>query len=104
MPKFLLAYHGGQMADDPAAREASMNEWMQWFSSLGGAVVDGGNPISRAWTVTKDGTTEGAGANAISGYSLLMAENMQKALELVQGCPVLKAGGSIELCETIVMG
>lgn len=104
MAKFLLVYHGGAMAETPEAREASQESWMSWFRSLGGAVVDGGNPVTRAWTVNKDGTTDNGGSNPASGYSLLMAESMQKALEMVQSCPVIAAGGSVELCETAMMG
>ena len=104
MAKYLLAYHGGAMADTPEAQEASMQAWMGWFGTLGAAVVDGGNPSARAWTVQADGTTEGGGTNPVSGYSVLKADNMDAALVMAKGCPVIAAGGNVELVELHEMG
>ena len=104
MAKYLLAYHGGAMAETPAAQEASMQAWMGWFGSLGAAVVDGGSPSARAWTIQADGTVEGGGANPVSGYSVLSADSMDAALVMTKGCPIIAAGGNIELVELIDMG
>jgi hypothetical protein len=101
MTKFLLAYHGGGAnPTSPEEGQAEMDRWMTWFGNLGAAVVDGGNPISRAWTVEAAGTTDNGGANPLSGYSILEAPSMDAALEMAKGCPVLVHGGSVELCET----
>jgi hypothetical protein len=105
MPKYLLIYHGGSgISQRPEEAPKTMQAWMAWFGKIQPSVVDGGNPISRGWTVTKDGTTEDAGANPASGYSVLKADSMQEALEMAMGCPHLEDGGSIELCETVEMG
>ncbi len=106
MAKYLLIYHGGDSMENasPEQGAAVMQAWMDWFAKLGPAVADGGNPIGRAWTVSKDGTTEDAGANPATGYSVLEAESMQAALEMAMGCPHLAANGTIELCETFEVG
>lgn len=106
MANYLLVYHGGGNMQDASAEQqaAVMNAWMTWFGTLGDAVVDGGNPIGRAWTVSKAGTTEDGGANPATGYSVLKAETMQAALEMASGCPHLADGGTIELCETFNAG
>ena len=104
MANYLLVYHGGSMEETPEGQAKAMEAWMGWFGSLGEAVVDGGNPVGRAWTVTQDGTVEGGGANPASGYSVLKAENMDAALVMARGCPVLSQGGSVELCETFDVG
>ena len=83
---------------------AGLNALRNWFAGLGAAVADGGNPISRAWTVSTDGTTEDGGANPATGYSVLTADSMQAALEMAKGCPHLASGGSIELAETYNVG
>ncbi len=101
MANFLLVYHGGNPPATAEEGQAVMQAWMNWMGSLGGSLVDGGNPISRAWTISKDGTEENAGSNPATGYSVLSAESMQAALELARGCPHLQAGGTIELCETV---
>ena len=87
MANYLLVYHGGgEMSSDPEVQAKSMQDWTNWFSGIGAAVVDGGNPVSRNWTVNKDGTTEDGGANPASGYSVVTADSMQAALEMAVGC------------------
>jgi hypothetical protein len=103
MANYLLLYHGGGSMENAPAEEQDkvMQAWMSWFEGLGSAVVDGGNPISRGWTISKDGTEDHAGSNPATGYSVISADSMQQALVLAKGCPHLAQGGSIEICETV---
>lgn len=103
MAKFVLAYHGGGgMAEDPKAREEIMAAWGAWFGSLGEAIVDGGNPIAEAKTVASNGSlTGGGGANPLTGYSIITADSFDAAVAHAKGCPVLGAGGSVEVCEAM---
>jgi hypothetical protein len=104
MPKYVLAYHGGSMPETEADQAAVMGAWGAWFGVLGDAVVDGGNPISASKTLKSDGsTTDGGGANPISGYSLINAADLDSAVSLAKGCPILAAGGTVEVAETIDM-
>ena len=104
MTKYLLAYHGGQMAHDEAEQAKAMAAWGEWFTSLGAAVVDGGAPVGAATTLAADGATSaGGGANPVSGYSVITASDLDAAVALAKGCPILQAGGSIEVAETIEM-
>jgi hypothetical protein len=103
MANYLLAYHGGGgMAQDQAARDKLMAEWGKWFQELGPALVDGGNPVMRAKTITSKGSvSEGGGQNPVSGYSVIKANDLDSAVKLARGCPVLAGGGSIEVAETV---
>lgn len=103
MPTYLLAYHGGGgMAADEATRNKIMADWGKWFSELGPALVDGGNPIMKAKTVSSKGAvSEGGGQNPVSGYSVIKADSLDAAVKLAKGCPVLVGGGSIEVAETV---
>jgi hypothetical protein len=102
MSKYLLAYHGGAMAETPEARDAAMAAWGNWFQQLGPAIVDPGNPIARTSLVTSDGTPQrGSGGDPVSGYSLIEAESIDAAAELARGCPVLQSGGTVEVGETM---
>ena len=57
MAKYVLAYHGGGgMPQSAEEQEKIMADWGAWFASLGDDVLDGGNPISTARTVTADGS------------------------------------------------
>lgn len=104
MPKYVLAYHGGSMPETPADQEAVMNSWISWFGTIGESVVDGGNPTGASATVNADGSvSSGGGANPISGYSLVTADSLDAATVLAKGCPILSAGGSVEVAEAIDM-
>ena len=104
MTKYVLAYHGGSMPESEAEQAAVMAAWGTWFGSLGDAVVDGGNPTGRSKTVVSDGSAnDGGGANPITGYSLINATDLDAAVSLAKGCPILAAGGTVEVAETIDM-
>ena len=103
MPKYVLAYHGGSMPETAAAQEEAMAAWGAWFGSLGAAVIDGGNPTGLAKTVTSGAVKDGGGANPLTGYSLLTAADINAAVALAKGCPILDAGGSVEVAEAIDM-
>jgi hypothetical protein len=102
VPNYLLAYHGGgAMEQDEAARNKIMAQWGKWFQDLGAALVDGGNPVMRARTISSKGSvSDGGGQNPVSGYSLIKADSLDAAVKLAQGCPVLVGGGTIEVAET----
>jgi hypothetical protein len=81
-----------------------MEAWGAWFGTLGDAVVDGGAPTGASKTLKSDGSTApGGGANPISGYSLISATDLEAAVSLAKGCPILASGGSVEVAETIDM-
>jgi hypothetical protein len=104
MAKFLLVYHGGKTATAPAEVKAQMDAWGAWFGSLGAAVIDGGNPVGKSYTVQGDGSLRSdGGANPASGYSLISAANVEDAHAKASGCPVLKTGGTIEIAECFDM-
>jgi len=104
MPKYVLAYHGGGMPETEAEQAQVMEAWGAWFGQLGDAVLDGGNPIGQARTVSSGGAvTEGGGAGAITGYSLIQADDIDGAVKLASGCPILDAGGTVQVGETVDM-
>jgi hypothetical protein len=101
MANYLLAYHGGGMPATEEERAQVMAAWGEWFGALGAGLVDGGNPVGQARTITGDGSvSDGGGANPVSGYSVIKADSMDAAVALARGCPLLQSGGSIEVCET----
>jgi hypothetical protein len=101
MTNYLLAYKGGGMAQTDAEREAAMAAWGEWFGTLGPAIIDAGNPFGPSATVAADGSLTGSGASSLTGYTVLGANSLAEAGELAKGCPVLAAGGSVEVYETI---
>jgi hypothetical protein len=104
MAKYLFIYHGGRAPSSPEEGKKIMNAWGTWFGSLGAAVIDGGNPVGKSSTVKTDGSlAEGGGANPVSGYSLIEASDLQDAHKKAKGCPLLVAGGTIEIAQALDM-
>ena len=103
MPKFVLAYRGGGMAEG-AEQDAEMARWGAWFGQLGPAVVDGGNPFGPAATVAAGGAVSDGGSASLTGYSIVSADSLAAAAELARGCPILHDGGSVDVYETFDVG
>jgi len=104
MAKYLFVYHGGKKPSSPADEKKAMDAWGQWFGSMGAAVIDGGNPVGKSSTVRPDGSiANDGGANPVSGYSPIEAPNLDDAHKKAKGCPLLAAGGSIEVAEALDM-
>jgi len=100
MANFLLTFHGG--GPMPATKEEQdqvMKAWTDWFGALGGALVDGGNPISQARAISPDGSVMEA-TSAPSGYSIIKADSLDDAVGLSKGCPVLAGGATVLVSET----
>jgi hypothetical protein len=103
MAKFLLSYHGGSMGATPDEQAAEMAKWQAWFGGLGSALTDPGLPIMQARTVSSGGTADGGGSNMVTGYSIVEAADMEAAVAIARGCPLLGTGGTIEVGQTIPM-
>ncbi len=104
MAKYLFVYHGGSHPDSEAEVAEVMDAWGNWFGSMGSAVVDGGNPVGKSSTINSDGSVaDNGGSNPASGYSIIEASDLDDALAKAKGCPILGAGGTVELAEAIDM-
>ena len=99
MANFLLTFHGGGMPESKEEQEQVMTAWTNWFGTLGDALVDGGNPISRAKAISPDGSVMDA-TSAPTGYSIIKADDLDSAVELSKGCPVLAGGAAVVVSET----
>ena len=97
MGKFVLVYKGGAMAETPEAQEAIMGKWMGWFGTLGAAVTDMGNPFGASAAIGADATSD------LTGYTIVSTDSLEAAKGLASSCPVIEAGGSIEVYEALEM-
>lgn len=104
MSKYLFVYHGGSRPTNPAEVKKVMDAWGAWFGAMGAAVIDGGNPVGASSTVKSDGSiAQDGGANPASGYSLVEASSLADAHKKAKGCPILAAGGSVEVAQAMDM-
>lgn len=68
--------------------------WTAWFQGMGSQLRDMGKPVFNRATVGD--SVDGA---PLGGYSLVTAQNLDEALTLVKGCPILAAGGGVVVGE-----
>lgn len=101
MPKYLIAYLGGKQMPSVQDRAAHMTRWKAWVEGLGSAMINPGTPLGQGKLVSSDGVFE-RGPNALTGFSIVLADNMDVALEIAQRCPFLDIG-TIEVAEAMEM-
>jgi hypothetical protein len=99
MANYLLTFHGGSMPETKEQQDQVMSAWTSWFGKLGDALVDGGNPVSKAKAISPDGSVMDA-TEAPTGYSIIKADDLDSAVELAKGCPVLAGGAAVVVAET----
>ena len=110
MKKFIVMYHAPAeaMADMGSATEEQkmegMKPWFAWKEKLGDALVDFGNPLMGGTRLLPDGSTESS-TKEVSGYSIIQANDMEAAKQLLQDHPHLQwtGGCDIEVHEAVDM-
>jgi len=79
--------------------------WVAWFKELGasGHIKDPGHPlegtgkvVSGSQKIVKDGPYAGT-KEVVGGYTIVTAKDIEEAVELSKGCPILEVGGSVEV-------
>lgn len=67
-----------------------MHAWIDWFESIKAYVIDSGNPFGEVREVTRDRTKRlPRDENAITGYIVIKAKDMDEAVGLVERCPIV---------------
>jgi hypothetical protein len=99
MANYLLLYHGGGMPDTDEQKKKLMAAWGEWMKACGENLVDAGNPTSNVKTVSSGGVKDFSG-NRVSGYSIVKADGIDKALEAAKMVPIVAEGGSVDVYET----
>lgn len=101
MPTFLVTYHGGGMPADEEGRQQAMAAFGAWVGKVGEALTDPGAPLGPAMTVSSDGVREGHADGRTAGYSILRADDMDAAVDLVRDHPFASRGGSLTVSEAV---
>jgi hypothetical protein len=100
MAKYLLLFGQGKMPETDEETAEVMKAWEAWFTELGPAVADPGNPFSPgAKKVATDGSVSDTTATS-GGYTVLEADSLDQAAKYATGCPVLQGGADITVLES----
>ena len=95
----------------PEQMQQTMKKWMGWIEILKnnghvkqmGERLDGGGKVvrGRAKAVTDGPYIEVK--DSVGGFMLIEAKNMDQAVELSKGCPILEIEGTVEIRPIISM-
>ena len=110
MSQFLYLYRMTEAARQdnmgtPERAQQSMQRWMAWMKELDaqGHLKDRGQPLEMTGKVVRGqdkGVTDGPFTEAkdlVGGFTLIEARDIDQAVELSRGCPILEGGGSVEV-------
>ena len=105
MSEFVYLYRGGEQGISPERAQQMMQKWMTWLKELAakGHIKDQGQPLERAGKLVKGkrkSVTDGPFAetkDVVGGYTLITARDLDQAVELSKGCPILEVDGAVEV-------
>jgi hypothetical protein len=107
MKEFLLIFRNAPSTGDAALTPEQLKDiskpWQDWMGSIAaqGKLANIGNRLSfDGATVKADAVTDGPYAEIkeiILGYTLVKTDTQDEAIELAKGCPILSAGGNVEV-------
>lgn len=94
-----------QAMGTPEAAQRSMEAWLAWIRGLeaGGHLKDPGQPLERAGKVVRGKqrmVTDGPYVEVkdlVAGFIVVEARDLEQAVELASGCPMLEGEGSVEV-------
>ena len=104
MSEFTFLFRGTPPSS-PEDMQKVMEKWVAWFKELGakGYIKDPGHPLERTGKVVKGQqktVNDGPYAESkdiVGGYTLIEARDLDHAVEISKGCPILEVGGSVEV-------
>lgn len=105
MSEFTYLFRGRDTSASPEQMQKTMEKWVEWFKELdaNGHLKDPGHPLQPIGKVVKGKqkmVNDGPYAEAkdvVGGYIIVEAKDLDHAAELSKGCPILEAGGSVEV-------
>ena len=114
MANFMYLFRGNQTAQrsmSPEQMQQTMKKWMGWIDTLKkdgnvkalGERLDGTGKVVRgkAMNVTDGPYVEVK--DTVGGYMLVEAKDMNQAVELSKGCPILEGDGTVEIRPIVSM-
>ena len=105
MSEFTYLFRGRETSASPEQMQKTMEKWVAWFKELGatGHIKDPGHPLEHTGKVVKGKqkiVNDGPYAESkdvVGGFIVIEAKDIDQAVELSKGCPILEVGGSVEV-------
>jgi hypothetical protein len=110
MEKYMFIFYGGDASHlSPDAQQAHMQKWFEWVKKLEGekryvggeALLPGSGKIVKG---AKKVVTDGPFAESkelVGGYFIVLAKDMDEAVEMAKECPDYSLNGTVEVREVM---
>jgi hypothetical protein len=112
MNDYVFLYRGADRGGSPEEMQRRMQKWVTWMKELAeqGHLKDRGHPLERGGKTVRgrqktviDGPFAEA-KDAIGGYTLVQAGDLEAAVEISKGCPIFEAEtGTVEVRPVLAM-
>jgi len=113
MQEFLFVYRMDASGNPQATaeqRQAIMKSWQEWLGGIAAQnqLTSAGSRLQPEGKVVKSNSMVTDGPyiemkEAIGGYSIVKAASLTDAATIAKGCPILFAGGNVEVRELVGM-
>ncbi len=114
MKEFLLVFRRDVQSDtiqlSAEQMQAISKPWQDWMGSIAAQnkLASSGNRLASEGKVVKPGNVVINGPyvelkEALGGYIMVHAKDLDEATELAKGCPILNVGGSVEVRAIVLM-
>lgn len=103
MERFMIAYYGGNQPRSKEEGMAQLEQWKSWVRGLGDAIVNPGTPLPVSKLVTSSSVEDDHDPDAMKGFAVVQAENIEAAVKIAQADPFLKNGGTIRVSRMMEM-
>jgi hypothetical protein len=103
MPDFIIVYHGG---NKPETKRLVPRKWRNGRPGSTTSAMPASiqaPPLGQSRIVSAVGFSDDGGSNAMLKFSVVMAADIDAALELAKRCPFLDFGGTLEVAEMLEM-
>jgi len=105
MSEFTFLFRGRDRTASPDQMQKTMQKWVAWFKDMNakGQIKDPGHPLGAEGKIVNgrqktvhDGPFAEA-KDVVGGYIIVEAKDLDHAVEISKGCPILEVGGSVEV-------
>jgi hypothetical protein len=105
MSEFVIFYRGYELSATSEEMQKKTAKWMTWLKdlsdkghlkSLGDPLQPGGKVVKGAKKQVIDGPYAEA-KDVVGGYSIIVAKDIEQAVEFSLDCPIFEDGGSVEV-------
>jgi len=105
MSEFTYLFRGRKTSGSPEQMQKHFEKWVAWFKELNANahLKDPGHPLEPTGKVVQGKqkvVNDGPYAelkDVVGGYIVIEANDLEHAVEISKGCPILEVGGSVEV-------